>query len=51
MHGTYIKVLEGEQARMYNIYTNMKLKLLKVGELMVYKIVLIYMLCICWSGK
>jgi hypothetical protein len=29
MHGTYIKLIEAQQAIMYNIYKNTKLKLLK----------------------
>ena len=29
MHGMYIKIVEAQPARMYNIYENIKLKLLK----------------------
>jgi hypothetical protein len=36
MHGMYIKTVETQQARMYNIYKNIKLKLLKTNTAIWY---------------
>ena len=36
MHSMYIKTVEAQQARMYNTYKNMKLKLLKTNATMWY---------------
>jgi len=47
MHGTYIKIVDGQQAKM-SIFNNTKLKLLKTGVF--YEIdITINILCICWS--
>jgi hypothetical protein len=50
MHGTYIKIVDGQQAKMSNIFTNTKLKLLKTGVF--YEIdITVIILCICWFKK
>jgi len=47
MHGTYIKIVDGQQAKM-SIFNNTKLKLLETG-VFYERDITVNILYICWS--